>query len=200
MAAPATATPTGMSVPALSLASSTAKPAWTTMKLVAWCSRARRDTDGGVLRASARSLCRRGCPERTGRAGPWAAQRVRGYAGQGVFPYRGAQRCCSAGIGQITQVCALPQRVIDVLNRQRSPGWRPPGASTAVSRIEVSTSGASDQPSAAMWCTVSTNKWSWSATRNRLAYNGICVAKSNPRRAWVLTACSSSPEASWSLR
>ena len=86
---------------------------------------------------------------------------------------------------EITELRALPQRVVDVLHRQRRPAGSP--ARTPARRTpppDRATSGVIDQPSAAMWCTTATNTCSSSATRNSLARNGISAARSKlvPRR------------------
>ncbi len=71
-------------------------------------------------------------------------------------------------------------------NPERMPAHR-----QAYASLRSDTSGAIDQPSAAMWCTAPTSTCSSSAMRNSSARNGISVLRSNVWRAAAsMASCS----------
>ena len=98
-------------------------------------------------------------------------------------PERELPRHGAVGIALRAQHLVLPQGVVGILHRQRRkrgalPSTRAPYA-TATSRH----SGASDQPSPAMWCSSSSSTCSRSPSPNRCARSGGSVSRSKPCRA-----------------
>ena len=105
---------------ALSLASSTARAACTTMKLVALCARAPRATCCCSSAGHSTATRRRGNRPPADRADRWAAPAARASR-PGLLPVGQLRGDRAVAVLQITKLRTLPQRVIDILHRQRRP-------------------------------------------------------------------------------
>nr|CRL53389.1 hypothetical protein CPGR_00668 [Mycolicibacterium fortuitum subsp. fortuitum DSM 46621 = ATCC 6841 = JCM 6387] len=60
-----------------------------------------------------------------------------GHSGQSVLPVGQLARDPALAVGEVTELCTLPQRVIDILDRQFGPSRGMPGASRGVRHPQI---------------------------------------------------------------
>ncbi len=180
---PATGEPIGTSSPAPNRDNNAARPAWSTM-----------NTDETRLprQPHQRTMSPRTKPERNRptpvrhHCRPHTVERqsqLLRHPRQPLTPEPQLPRHHTRRIRLHTQQLPLPHREIRVLHGKFRPFGASPAHRAVYARDTSWVSGATDQPSAAMWWTTRSSRCSSGAVRYRWARRGISVVRSKPRPA-----------------